>query len=360
MGSFKRRCTILLSGIFAIFLAVNILVELIPASKDFIYSFTRDLSSLLKNISLAYIGSYVFYIFQSLIPDIFKSRAEKKIVQTLLSSYYFDGFITVFVEYYNLPFSYKDIPNSCFLVLEKITATSYYTARILIQPNFKNKKHYIEIIPKKPFYKVSAEILEHMHNQIKTFLLRQQHVLCNDDLILCLKRIEENSHKLAEIYKDGEKYVKDNCILGGIDDLALMLYKDWTYIKSRYKITSSERLEVLKTKEEYAFAKKSYEEQLQKTFDDIKIATKNRKCRIEVNPDMPKYVAISRLFENLGYIVKSNSNIKSIHISSTKKDMRVFVFGRLNFNLFNLIMLKKNYDRSDIYWLERKIGNYQD
>lgn len=358
MGSSKRRCIVLLSGIFAIFLAVNILVELKPAFRDFIYSFTGDLSSLLQNVSLAYIGSYVFYIFQSLIPDIVKSIAEKKTVQTLLSSYYFESFFTVFVEYYNLPFQYGNIPNNYFLTLEKINTTSYHIARILIQSGFRDKKHYIEVTPKKPFYGVSAEILEHMHSQIRAFLLKQQHVLCNDDLILCLKRIEENSHKLAEIYRDSKKYTRSNCVLGGVDDLALILYKDWSYIKSRYKITSSERLEVLKTKEEYAFAKKSYEECKKKAFDDIKIAAKNRERCIEINPDMPNYAAISHLFKNLGYMVKTNSNIKSIHVGNTKKRMRVFVFGRLNFNLFNLIVLKKNYGRSDIYWLERKIGDY--
>lgn len=120
MSKQKKILNIVLGVIFLILLAGNILVIVCPPFKERLWGFFGDIGSLLKNLSLAYLGSYIFYCFQILMPDLWKSHIEKNYMKQFFDGSNIDGFAVLLKTCYSFPDAQGKIPRQLFYVCEKI------------------------------------------------------------------------------------------------------------------------------------------------------------------------------------------------------------------------------------------------
>lgn len=342
--------------IFLTLLSLNIFVATTPSFKLFLSEKLGNLGGLYQNISLAYIGSYVFYCFQILLPEIIASLKEKKYIRNFFDGRFIEEFGTVFKSYYEV--STKKLSKQDFLLCERIPRSEYYVAETINMDATNNRIHYVSISDKQTFSKSISHTITAIQKQVKNFKASHEEVLSNEDLIFKLGRIEKNAEKLSNFYRQEVKDTPmDNVLYGDIGVLMNEFYNDISYVKNHYKTTSAQQTKVLKTENEYAAAKRVYEAQIAKTFGDItNLEVSKKSTCIKINSREPILLPISTFFKNRGYKIKTCHEKRMFRVEQGKrKYFKVIVFGKINLGMSSLIILKKNFTEKDLYWLENEV-----
>ncbi|MBQ9017580.1 hypothetical protein IJ118_00705 [Candidatus Saccharibacteria bacterium] len=357
MSKQKKILNIVLGVIFLILLAGNILVIVCPPFKERLWGFFGDIGSLLKNLSLAYLGSYIFYCFQILMPDLWKSHIEKNYMKQFFDGSNIDGFAVLLKTCYSFPDAQGKIPRQLFYVCEKIPDKKMYVAEIIILQNQDNKKHYVSLTDKISFSEAMANNLESIRRQVEYFRKQYDKKICNEDLLLVFDRIIDNTTELQSLYDNSQRYSTQNTLLGGITDVLQTLYEDLSYIVSRYKIKSERRIEVITNEEEYKKAKSIYDSQIKNGLADlVNFSRQGSKLVFEVNKNAKIFFPIGCFLENRGHKVKGSDEARDITVfKDGKRIQKVKVFGIRNISIGRIIILRHNFTEKDLYWMEDKV-----